>query len=47
MILNYTKDFVVRKYLLLSLELFHFQLYGFLSHGLGNFCGAQLQNFLD
>ena len=47
MILNYTKDFMVQKYLSLSHELFHFKLYRFLSEVLANFCGAQLQDCLD
>ena len=46
MILDYTKDFEIRKYLLLSLKLFHFQLYRFLSPALAIFCGALLQNRL-
>ena len=46
MILNYTKDSEIRKYLSLSLKLFHFQLYRFLSPELAIFCGVLLQNRL-
>ena len=47
MIFNYAKDFVVQKCLSLSLKLFHFKLYRFLSQRLEIFFGALLQICLD
>ena len=46
MILKYTKNFEVGKYILLSLEIFHSHLYRFLSPGLESFCSALLHNYL-
>ena len=47
MTLDFMKNYEIRIYLSLSLELFHFYLYRFLSQGFARFCGLLVKKYLD